>query len=106
LPVADISTAQGDINTLLRNGYTVSRSGDVMVVLKPGWVEDKAKGTTHGSGYNYDTHIPLLWYGWNIKPGSTSEPVSVTDIAPTLSRLLNISFPGGCTGKAIPAIAP
>lgn len=106
LPASDIATAGGNMNNLLRNGYMATRSGDAIVVLKPGWVEDKAKGTTHGSGYSYDTHIPLLWYGWHINPGSTSSPVNVTDIAPTLSRLLDISFPSGCTGGPIQAIVP
>jgi len=86
---------------LLQNGFMPSRSGDVAIVLQPSWIEGKAKGTTHGSGYSYDTHIPLIFYGWKIRPGVSYDPVSVTDIAPTLAAMLQIQAPNGCTGKPI-----
>ena len=86
----------------VQNGYNFQRSGDVALILEPGWFESKTKeGTTHGSSYSYDTHVPLLWYGTNIKAGSTATPVEITDIAPTIATMLNISFPNGCTGKPI-----
>jgi predicted AlkP superfamily pyrophosphatase or phosphodiesterase len=91
-----------------QSGYNTSRSGDIAVILKPGWIEcsdeSKGKGTTHGSGYSYDTHIPLIFYGWNIKAGVSNKPVSITDIAPTLADLLQIQAPTGCTGKIIPGL--
>lgn len=86
----------------IQKGYYPKRSGDVMVYLDPAWVEYDRVGTTHGAPYTYDTHVPLLWYGWNIKPGSSGEPLCITDIAPTLSMMLNIPFPNGCTGRPIP----
>ena len=86
----------------VQNGFMHKRSGDLVVVLQPGWVEGYKKGTTHGSPYSYDTHVPLIFYGWNIRQGSSAEYVEITDIAPTLSMLLNIQFPNGCTGKPIP----
>jgi arylsulfatase A-like enzyme len=55
-------------------------------------------GTSHGTGYSYDTHVPLLIYGWNVTPGSSNENIIVQDIAPTLHGLLklntNTSFDG------------
>ena len=59
------------------------------------------KGTTHGSGYTYDTHVPLLFYGNGINQGKSYQSTKVTDIAPTISALLGISFPSGTTGAVI-----
>ncbi|MFA5328609.1 MAG: alkaline phosphatase PafA [Prolixibacteraceae bacterium] len=90
---------------LMQNGFFPKRSGDIALLLEPQWLDDYSHtGTSHGSTYNYDTHVPLLWYGWNIKPGYTSEPVNITDIAPTITAFLNITAPNACTGKPIGAI--
>lgn len=89
------------VRYLMQKGYNAKRSGDVLVNYLPGYVEYMQTGTTHGSPYSYDTHVPLLFYGWNIKQGSSTEQIYITDIAPTLAMLLNISFPNGCTGKPI-----
>jgi arylsulfatase A-like enzyme len=64
-------------------------------------MEYHSKGTTHGASYSYDTHVPLLFYGMNIKPGSTVNKVNIVDIAPTISTMLHISFPNGTTGKPL-----
>lgn len=92
------------INGLIQKGYHARRSGDVMVNLLPQWIENSKTGTTHGSPYNYDTHVPLLWYGWNIKPGSSVKYVAITDIAPTLAFILKTSLPNGSTGSPIEAL--
>lgn len=86
---------------MIQNGIHPQRSGDIIVVLEPGWAECPPTGTTHGSPYSYDTHVPLIFMGAGIKPGSSTEQVVITDIAPTISMLLNISLPNGCTGKPI-----
>lgn len=89
----------------LENGFYPKRSGDVLVVLEPGWLEGYAgpltKGTTHGSTSNYDTHVPLVFWGGPVKPGESAAPVRVIDIAPTLAQWLRIQEPNGCTGKAL-----
>jgi len=89
------------IRSLIQKGFYAKRSGDLAMILEPGLVEYKTKGTTHGAGYTYDTHVPLLFYGWNIKKGSYSGHVDITDIAPTLSQILNIQPPSGATGRVI-----
>lgn len=89
------------IPALLQRGYNGKRSGDVLLVLEPGWIDQTTIATTHGSGYNYDTHVPLIWYGWKIKPGQSVKYHPVTDIAPTLSMMLNINFPSGSSGNPI-----
>ncbi len=89
---------------LLQMGYNHKASGDVLLVLEPAWLTGGQRGTTHGSGYSYDTHVPISFYGWGIKPGQSSEYTTVTDIAPTLAILLKIKFPNGTTGNPIRSI--
>ena len=85
----------------LQKGYNQKRSGDVLLVLSPAWIEYSHTGTTHGSGYTYDQHVPLIWYGWKVQAGKTSEKISITGIAPTISNLLGINFPNGSVANVI-----
>ncbi|MBC6610252.1 alkaline phosphatase family protein [Hymenobacter sp. BT507] len=90
----------------LENGYFPKRSGDVLVVLEPGWLESSSypkpsKGTTHGSASAYDTHVPLLFWGWHVRRGKSSAAAVVPDIAPTIARFLHIQEPDGCTGQPL-----
>ncbi|MEB8345001.1 alkaline phosphatase family protein [Flavobacteriaceae bacterium KMM 6898] len=86
---------------MLQNGYNQKRSGDVLLVLKPATVQYSKTGSTHGSSFTYDTHVPLLFYGMGIKKGSTFAKTEIPDIAPTIASLLGIAFPNGATGKPI-----
>ena len=95
-------TLPSNIKSMLQNGNYPSRSGDIQLIFEPQWIEGFLRsGTTHGLSNPYDTHIPLIWYGWNIKPGKLYREVYITDIAPTLSSLLNIQMPNGCVGSCI-----
>jgi predicted AlkP superfamily pyrophosphatase or phosphodiesterase len=89
------------LREMLANGYNPRRSGDIQIILKPGYIEGGTTGTTHGLWYPYDAHIPLLWYGWGIKKGRTSHETYMTDIAPTVASLLRIQMPSGTVGKVI-----
>ncbi len=115
--VADILTAtdlqKKEYTALFRSnmqkGYKMNRSGDVWILFEPNRTDrlsgaNGTQGTTHGSPYPYDTHVPLLWYGWNIPAGSTTREMVIPDIATTLSFLLNTELPNGCTGKPIPEL--
>jgi predicted AlkP superfamily pyrophosphatase or phosphodiesterase len=86
---------------LLRNVYYPNRSGDFYILQSPGWIEGRTKGTTHGSSYAYDTHVPFLLYGWGIKPGQTLRRTHIHDIAPTITALLGILEPSGCIGNPV-----
>ena len=90
------------IKTMIANGYNFKRSGGIQIILTAGWFEGYSKtGTTHGTWNPYDTHIPLLFYGWNIKHGNTNHETHMTDIAATLAALLHVQMPNGCIGHAI-----
>lgn len=89
------------IEALLQNGFNQKRSGDVIVVNDVAHIAYGRTGSTHGSGLNYDTHVPLLFFGNGIKQGETLEKTVIPDIAPTMSALLGISFPNGSTGRPL-----
>ncbi|MEO6244938.1 MAG: alkaline phosphatase family protein [Opitutaceae bacterium] len=80
--------------------FNRERSGDVYFRSKPFWVERKT-GTNHGTPYNYDVHVPLLWLGHGVKPGTYSQPVGVEDVAPTLARILGVLAPPHATGRSL-----
>jgi predicted AlkP superfamily pyrophosphatase or phosphodiesterase len=83
----------------LRRGFNQKRSGDVLFVMEPGWLQSsRDTGTSHGTGYQYDTHVPILWYGAGIPAGSSVRQTAVTDIVPTLAMLLDLLLPTGVTG--------
>jgi predicted AlkP superfamily pyrophosphatase or phosphodiesterase len=98
-----LSTTQfvSGVGVLVQNGFHQKHSGDVIFVLEPAVISYPEKGSTHGSSFSYDTHVPLLFYGAGIKNGETIEKTEVIDIAPTISALLGISFPNGCTGEPL-----
>ena len=87
------------------NGYHYDRSGDIIFMLEPGYYGfgewSSHEGTTHGSWNPYDSHIPLLFYGWKVEHGSTSREVHITDIAPTVCQMLHIQQPNACIGEPI-----
>jgi len=89
----------------LIRGFNHKRSGEIMLVLEPNWFDDVwGDAADHGSGFAYDTHVPMIFYGWDIKQGSSVKYHPITDIAPTISTLLNIKFPNGTTGNPIAEI--
>jgi len=89
------------IEALLQKGYNQKRSGDILVISDPAFISYSKTGSTHGSGLNYDTHVPLLFFGKGIKHGETLQKTEITDIAPTMSALLGISFPNAAIGKPL-----
>jgi len=86
------------------NGYNRKRSGSILLIPEPGWFEGFDKGTTHGTWNPQDTHIPLLFMGWNVSHGTLYRLVQMTDIAPTLAAMLHIQVPNGNIGNVIPEI--
>lgn len=89
------------IKNMVANGYNQKLSGDVQFLFKPQWFEGGKTGTTHGAWNPYDAHIPLLWFGWNIKPGRLNRETYMTDIAPTLAAMLQVQMPNAAIGNVI-----
>ena len=95
------TTYSSGMAELIDHGYHQKRSGDVIFVLDPSVISYSPTGSTHGSGHNYDTHAPLIFYGNGIKRGSSLERTEIVDIPPTISALLGIPFPSGSTGRPL-----
>jgi arylsulfatase A-like enzyme len=92
------------LKTRIINGYNEKRSGEVQIILNPGWYQGYGKQTTgasHGTWNPYDAHIPLIFMGWGIKPGKSNKVYYMSDVAPTLSALLKIQEPNGNIGQPI-----
>lgn len=104
LTVDEIARSTNPYVKQIMNGYFPQRSGELALMLRPGWYEGDEEvegGTTHGTGYTYDTHIPLVWYGWSIPHGATFEPATICDIAATLAAILRCDEPNACIGTPI-----
>jgi arylsulfatase A-like enzyme len=81
-------------------GFNPQRSGDLEILLEPYWMR-QATGTTHGTPYNYDSHIPLILMGSRIKAGEYSDHVALNDLAPTLATIAGVEIPGGSSGRVL-----
>jgi len=86
-------------NRVIRS-FNATRSGDLEILLEPYWIRS-AEGTTHGTPYSYDTHIPLIFMGPGIRPGHYRENVALNDVAPTLATILGIETPSGSVGRLL-----
>ena len=81
--------------------FSAQRSGDLEIIFDPFWIRATGTGTTHGTPYSYDSHIPLIFMGPGIKPGRYVRPVALNDLAASLATLLNIETPNGCVGQPL-----
>ena len=103
------NTYEEGIRARLQNGFHPERSGDVLLVYEPGYSPtsdfrtpvSQVRGAGHGSGYAYDSQVPMLWFGKGIRSGSSVRGVHPSDIAPTLSTILNLQMPSGVTGQPL-----
>ena len=93
------------LKNMLINGHNQNLSGDIQFVFKPQWFDGGNVGTTHGVWNPYDSHIPLVWFGWHVKPGKTNREIYMSDIAPTIAAMLHIQMPNGCIGKVIEEVS-
>jgi len=91
----------GGYDLLIQNGYNVLRSGDIIFKLKENVINYGNKGTTHGSGYTYDTHVPLIFFGKKIVQGESNVKTKITDIAPTIAKLLGLKQMSDSTGEVL-----
>jgi len=85
----------------LGNGYYGPRSADLFVISEPYYIFGAAPGTTHGTPFNYDTHVPVIFMGPGVKAGLYHQRVAVNDIAPTLAAMLEVEEPSGSIGRVL-----
>jgi Type I phosphodiesterase / nucleotide pyrophosphatase len=83
------------------NGFFPARGADVVVIQEPYWLFGGTSGTSHGTPFGYDTHVPVIFMGPGIKPGKYFDSVTVNDIAPTLATLLSLEIPSGAAGRVL-----
>jgi arylsulfatase A-like enzyme len=84
----------------VKNGYYPARGSDLVVIQEPYWLFG-AKGTSHGTPFDYDTHVPVIFMGPGIKPGKYYGTIAVNDIAPTLATLMEVEIPSGSVGRVL-----
>jgi predicted AlkP superfamily pyrophosphatase or phosphodiesterase len=87
-------------------GFHPQRNGNLVIVTEPFYLYGKGPGTSHGTPYSYDTHVPLLLLGPGVRPGWYHQPSSPADIAPTIATLLKISFPSNRIGRVLVEALP
>ncbi len=95
------STALDPVGEAMRLSYFPARSGDVVWVLKPYFIDRGNTGTTHGTPYAYDTQVPMIWLGAGVPSGRRLERVGVDDLAPTLAGLLGVPAPPQAQGRQL-----
>ncbi len=99
---AERAVAPASIVRAYRLSYFPGRTPDLFLVQEPFslWNGDRG-GTTHGTPYSYDTHVPLIFYGSVFRTGTYRENISTTDLAPTLAAALSINQPSLATGRVL-----
>jgi Type I phosphodiesterase / nucleotide pyrophosphatase len=95
--------ASDPVGRRVLNGFYARRSADLEVLLEPYWLFSET-GTSHGTPFGYDTHIPLIFMGAGIRAGVYQRPVALNDVAPTLAAILEIEPPAGSVGRPLPEI--
>ncbi len=87
---------------LFRRSFHADRAPDVtMLMHEYDLLSSASRGTSHGSAYPYDTHVPLIFWGPGIPAGTYDARVRSVDIAPTVSNLLGIVVPAGLDGRSL-----
>lgn len=87
--------------SMIFRGYDKTQNGQIYVLLKPAYMYFIKEGTTHGSSYTYDTHVPGIFYGWKIPKGVSHKKTYITEIAPTVSQKISITFPNSTSAEVL-----
>jgi predicted AlkP superfamily pyrophosphatase or phosphodiesterase len=89
----------------LAHSFYAPRSGDLIIAVRPYWIV-QTTGTTHGTNYAYDAHVPLILMGKGIVRGEYLSPAEPADIAPTLAFLAGVTLPNVRGRVLAEALAP
>ena len=92
-----------DVGRAVSLSFYGPRSSDLVVLQDPYYLFE-ATGTSHGTPYDYDNHIPVIFFGSGIKPGAYYETIAMNDIAPTLAAMFGVEAPSGSIGRVLTEI--
>jgi arylsulfatase A-like enzyme len=87
------------LTPLVTHNYHPERSPDLFLQLKPGVLGWIGRGTSHGSPYPYDTHVPLVLMVPGSASGREDRPIQTVDLAPTLAAVIGLPVPEGLDGR-------
>jgi predicted AlkP superfamily pyrophosphatase or phosphodiesterase len=88
-----------------QRGYYPPRGNDF--IIRPCeycLLTTSSTGTSHGTPYRYDTHVPILFWGKGVKAQQVARVVHTVDIAPTIAKVLGVSAPATVDGKSLKEI--
>lgn len=88
------------VDRRVRNGFHSERAADLFIVAEPYWLFEQS-GTSHGTPFNYDAHVPVIFMGPGVKPGRYNKKIAVNDIAPTLATMFEVETPSGASGRVL-----
>ncbi|MDI6765943.1 MAG: alkaline phosphatase family protein [Bacteroidota bacterium] len=101
-PVLEVKNIQNPVAVKVKKSFHSHRSGDVLYVLKPNFImSGDSVGTNHGQPYDYDSHVPLVFYGKMFLTGTYKIPAQPIDLAPTIAAALEIECPQPCEGRVL-----
>ncbi|MFV8467174.1 alkaline phosphatase PafA [Flavobacterium sp. LB1P62] len=95
------STGNDYYLNFITNGYDPTQDGDLVILDKEAYIEYQGTGTSHGTPYSYDTHVPVIFYGWHVKKGESFAKKYITQIAPTIAQKIKIPFPNGTEANVL-----
>jgi predicted AlkP superfamily pyrophosphatase or phosphodiesterase len=108
---AELSKAAANVGGVVgrvRRSFLAKRSGDIYVLQKPYYLFgsgfDSPTGTTHGTHYDYDTHVPLMFMGCGIGCAVRTERVSPLIVTSVFARAIGVSAPADDEASSMEAI--
>lgn len=92
----------GELGQQVQRQYVPGKSGDVMLIPRPFFMEKDDNVVNHLTGFSYDRTVPLVFFGRKFKAGVYSQTAKVIDIAPTLTFSVGVLPPATNEGKVLP----
>ena len=105
LPVPAGSPDKWTIGQRLRASHDRQRSGDLYVVLKRNVSPIASPGVgyvaTHGSVWDYDRRVPILFWRKGMQPAPREDHISTVNILPTIAAQIGLALPSGSDGRCL-----
>lgn len=100
MPMPTANAQDWSILDRVRASFNAERSGDVLILLDRAVtpIPEPMPGmyiATHGSVYDYDRRVPMLFWRKGLTPFEQGAPVETVDIAPSLAALVGVKAPAG-----------